>query len=102
MNATCTMRANNGSLFGALLKLVATLGKSKMATDAKVVRVRTITRMQENLTAVRQLMSRRGAIQTRLMNLTRPRPPVAVQPLDASNTLIHTTRPMLLLSLLLS
>jgi hypothetical protein len=60
------MWAGIGSLFGALraffhlirtmkhlLKLVTTLNKSNMATDAQVVRVRTIAGTQENLTAVR-------------------------------------------------
>jgi hypothetical protein len=61
-----TRWASIGSLLGALLaffhlirkmkhlvKLDATLGKGQMATDAQVVRVRTITRTQELLTAVR-------------------------------------------------
>jgi hypothetical protein len=61
-----TMWASVGSLFGALLavfhlirkmkhllKLDATLGKGNMATDRKVVQVRTITRTQGLLTAVR-------------------------------------------------
>jgi hypothetical protein len=61
-----TRWASIGSLFGALLaffhlirkmkhlvKLDAELGKEKMATDAQIVRVRTITRTQELLTVVR-------------------------------------------------
>jgi hypothetical protein len=61
-----TRWASIGSLFGALLaffhlirkmkhlvKLDAALGKGKMATDAQIVRVRTITRTQELLIAVR-------------------------------------------------
>jgi hypothetical protein len=62
------MWAGIGSLFAALLavfhlirkmkhllKLVASLGKGQMATDAKVIRVRTITQTQALLTAVRLL-----------------------------------------------